>query len=746
MDSVIRLAYKPGDKVYLKDGEDPPPGTEVQEGPRGGRYFEWRAKAGHGAWENRRRLARRAAVEAQGGHDEAARERLAAQERARAAAQVAQQVGGGGPLAGQDAQVARGIGRMADACIRAGEVPANLKASPVYRAVQERLLEQWPGWPHPDPRDKRELAANMAVAEEGERWADRRAMNLLAREVKHRLGLGGPQPPPAKEEALPFADGPDPRWARPEDDGPFVAGQAARDEVVALAGLAGRADLADHPAFEAAVNRVAEEWPGWPHRDPADAAELGENADVADDAQQWAVEQVAPLVAGLIAERLASGGHGPEERAALVRNRHAMEGLTGPPPPEPRRAAAAAHEAGFGGDIRAAYAADDPGAYAAVDAYAARAGIDHGRALARLERAQALAARVRGEPKPAPEAPRTPAPSAFERLWEGLAPVVRRDGRLVEPNPWALLERMRDDPEFRRTVQGAAAALGDRDGVPNDVAQRQVLAGLVRRWEADHGAQAAAAARPPEQAPPLRIAGEGQGRARQGDAAAGRVLDRALFNPERVAPALEDLRARVGPLPAFRRLADQVAEGARDAAGQRRTKERRLYAAVAQAIASMSNLPLRHVQQEMRDPDAREAMVGALTRVADGLARGMRADEALIAVGAKPWLLADREPRTEDDPDVFRRHGIAVRDQGGNLLPKPNAVADEPGAPDWARDRRAASRGARRRIEWDDVDPADVPRDTQAFRRWAAGRGVNPENPENVEEWRAARHRWDLDG
>jgi hypothetical protein len=61
MPSRINKAYHEGDRVYLQPGEEPPPGARAETGPRGGRFFRWRASSGHGGWEQRRRTARRGA-------------------------------------------------------------------------------------------------------------------------------------------------------------------------------------------------------------------------------------------------------------------------------------------------------------------------------------------------------------------------------------------------------------------------------------------------------------------------------------------------------------------------------------------------------------------------------------------------------------------------------------------------------------------------------------------------------------
>lgn len=67
LSSTVEAGYKAGDKVYLKPGDPPaPPGEQVYDGRNGARYFLWRAGAGHGGWEQRRRLARRGAAQEQG--------------------------------------------------------------------------------------------------------------------------------------------------------------------------------------------------------------------------------------------------------------------------------------------------------------------------------------------------------------------------------------------------------------------------------------------------------------------------------------------------------------------------------------------------------------------------------------------------------------------------------------------------------------------------------------------------------
>lgn len=65
MTSKLDKVYREGDRVYLQPGEEPPPGAQVEQGPRGGRFFRWQAASGHGGWERRRRTARRGARLAQ---------------------------------------------------------------------------------------------------------------------------------------------------------------------------------------------------------------------------------------------------------------------------------------------------------------------------------------------------------------------------------------------------------------------------------------------------------------------------------------------------------------------------------------------------------------------------------------------------------------------------------------------------------------------------------------------------------
>lgn len=65
LNEAIAKSYQPGDRVYLQGGESAPSGAEVHTGPRGGRFFYWRAGEGHGGWERRRRAARRQARLAQ---------------------------------------------------------------------------------------------------------------------------------------------------------------------------------------------------------------------------------------------------------------------------------------------------------------------------------------------------------------------------------------------------------------------------------------------------------------------------------------------------------------------------------------------------------------------------------------------------------------------------------------------------------------------------------------------------------
>lgn len=62
LSSLVEAGYKPGDKVYLKPGDPTAPhGEEIRVGRNGGRFFYWKAGAGHGGWEQRRRQARQAA-------------------------------------------------------------------------------------------------------------------------------------------------------------------------------------------------------------------------------------------------------------------------------------------------------------------------------------------------------------------------------------------------------------------------------------------------------------------------------------------------------------------------------------------------------------------------------------------------------------------------------------------------------------------------------------------------------------